>query len=131
MLAVLKRDFALWCGCWGRGRRIGRRGSGSLRSGCSSGKGWCRGRRCRRWRRGGCRRRWLGALARDARVNPHCEVLMRGTIGKDRKDEFYVFSTQRAQVYVDWILLTLVYFTPLTKGPNRPVSDLVLETINH
>lgn len=56
---------------------------------------------------------------------------MRGAVGKDRQDKFDLFSAQRAQVYVDWILLALVNFTPLTERSNRTISDLVLETIDH
>ena len=55
---------------------------------------------------------------------------MRRTVGKDRQDEFDVFSAQRTQVDADRIVLTFVNFMPLTKRPNRAVSDLILETIN-
>src|SRR5215208_6218426 len=55
---------------------------------------------------------------------------MRRTVGKDRQDEFDVFSAQRTEVDADRIILTLVNFMPLTQGSNGVVSDLILKTID-
>src|SRR5690349_1018631 len=56
---------------------------------------------------------------------------MRRAVCQHSQNKFYFLPIQRAEIYIDRIILTFINFIPLTKGLDRPLTDLVLKLVYH